>query len=195
MTFFPADFDHTSDIIAMLDLVNINTPDGDFGFILGTDGIFTDVTGKVWYGSQLLQSPNLELVIGGAAPSGSLSLSFFQDPLAPSLVADIKALGLDYIKGRAITFYVQPIRSMAEFSAPTTAPLQWMQRTIRALTFSLSGAQDRTISVSFEAFTENRRGARRILLNTEGHAEIIGTANPSLEFMPTTDFKEEKLFG
>ena len=134
-------------------------------------------------------------MIGGGAPSGSLALSFFQDPLAPNVVADMKRLGLDYIKGRAITFYIQPIKTMAEFSAPTIAPIQWMQRTMRTLTFSASGSQDRTISVGFEAFTENRRGARRILLNTDGHAQILGASNPSLEFMPTTDFKEEKLFG
>ncbi len=51
------------------------------------------------------------------------------------------------------------------------------------------------MTLTFEAWTENRRAARRIILNTEGHANLIGEANPSLEMIPTVDFEEEKLFG
>jgi hypothetical protein len=195
MSFFPANYDPRDDVIAMLDLVELDTPDGPARFIIGTDGMFTDTSGNVWTGSQLIKVSSLQAALDGKAPEGSLTLSFFQDPNADSLIEQIKDLGVDYIAGRPITFYFQPIRSQAEFSAPTIAPIQWMQRTMRTLTFKAGGAQDRSITLSFEAWAENRRTARRIMLNTEGHKSLIGETNVSLEFMPTTDFEEEKLFG
>jgi hypothetical protein len=79
--------------------------------------------------------------------------------------------------------------------APAVPPIQWMRRTMRTLKFQAEGAQGRSITVTFEAWTEQRRGARRIVLNTQGHAQLIGSKNPSFQFMPTTNFQEEKLFG
>ncbi|UWQ59969.1 hypothetical protein K3722_07515 [Leisingera caerulea] len=195
MSFFPAGYNRQDDVLGVLDLCEIDTPDGPARFIIGTDGVFTDINGNQWFGTQLASVSSLASALDGQAPEGSLTLSFFQDPDADDLIAQVKALGLDYIRGRPITFYVQPINSQAEFSAPTAAPVQWMQRTMRTLVFSASGAQDRSISVTFEAWSENRRASRRIILNTEGHAKLIGEENPSLEFMPTDDFEEEKLFG
>jgi hypothetical protein len=195
MSFFPSTYDQTENVIAALDLCAIETADGTARFIIGTDGVFTDSNSNVWYGSQLIAVNNLELAMDGNAPAGSVTLSYFQDPNATDLVDQVKSLGLDYVAGRNITFYVQPIRSQAEFYAPTIAPIQWMQRIMRTMTFSANGAQNRSISVSFESWSEDRKSARRIILNTEGHARLIGSANPSLEYMPTSDFEEEKLFG
>lgn len=195
MSFFPADFDPRDEILAMIDLVALDTPDGTMRFMLGVDGLFTDTSGNTWYGSQLASVTGLQSAIGGVAPEGSITLSFFQDPDADDLIAQIRELGATYVRDRTITFYIQPIRSQAEFYAPSTSPLQWLQRTMKSLAFRASGAQDRSISVSFETWAENRRAARRIVLNTEGHAQLTGSANPSLEYMPTVDFEEEKLFG
>lgn len=195
MSFFPAGFSPSEDVLGALDLCEIDTPDGPARFIVGTDGMFTDINGNRWYGTQLASVGSLGSAIGGQAPEGSITLSFFQDPDAADLISQIKDLGLDYISGRMITFYVQPINSQAEFYAPVVAPQQWLQRVMRTLVFTANGAQDRSISVTFEAWSEYRRAARRIVLNTEGHAKLIGEANPSLEFMPTSDFEEEKLFG
>ena len=195
MSFFPTSYDPRDDVIAVLDLAEIDTPDGPARFIIGTDGVFTDTDGNQWVGSQLVQVSSMQSALDGTAPAGSITLSFFQDPNADSLISQIKELGADYITGRPITFYIQPIRSQAEFRAPTIAPIQWMQRTMRTLTFTAGGGQDRSITISFEAWAENRRAARRIVLNTEGHAQLIGEANSSLEFIPTVDFEEEKLFG
>jgi len=195
MSFFPEEFNPRDDVLGALDLCEIDTPDGPARFMIGADGLFTDTSGNEWYGSQLASVSSLGSAIGGAAPEGSLTLSYFQDPDAADLISQVKDLGLDYIAGRSITFYVQPINSQTEFYAPTVAPHQWMQRTMRTLVFTANGAQDRSISVTFEAWSEDRRSARRIVLNTEGHAKLIGEANPSLEFMPTSDFEEEKLFG
>ncbi|WP_370281567.1 hypothetical protein [Pseudooceanicola sp.] len=193
-----ADFDAwglRDSVVGMLDLCNINTPDGDFGFLLGQDGVFTDVNGKSWYGSTLISVPKLQSAIDGIAPAGAIDLSFIQDPSSPDLVAQVRELGLDYLDGRPITFWVQPFRSMAEMQAPVLPPHLHLTRTMRSLTFTASGARDRRITLGFEPWTEDRRAARRIALNTEGHAKLTGSANPSLSFMPTETFEEEALFG
>ncbi|MGI3169980.1 hypothetical protein ACRARG_12545 [Pseudooceanicola sp. C21-150M6] len=182
-------------LVGFLDLVNINTTDGDFGFIAGTDGVFTDINGKTWYGSTLISVPRLQSAIDGVAPSGSIEMSFIQDPSDVDVVGQIRELGLAYIKDRPISFYLQPIRSMSEFHAPTLPPELHMTRTMRTLTFAGAGAAERSITVGFEPWTEDRRSAKRIAYNTDGHAKLIGSANPSLSFMPTENFEEEKLFG
>ncbi|MFY0620037.1 hypothetical protein [Shimia sp.] len=183
------------DVVGVLNLVNIHTEDGEFGFLLAQDGVFVDVNGKHWYGSTLLSSPKLQSAIDGVAPAGEISVSFFQQPDAPDLVDQMLSLGVDYVNGHKIEFYLQPICSMAEFSAPTIAPQLELTRTMRKLSYRASGAEDRSIGLSFEPWSEERRAARRITLNTDGHAKLLGAANPSLEYMPTQDFEEEKLFG
>ena len=188
-------FDPRDDVVGVLDLVNINTPDGDFGFMMGTDGKYVDANGKEWIGSTVLSVSRLQSAIDGVAPAGSVGVSFFQDPDDADLIAEIKALGVDYLNGRDITFSWQPIRSTEEMYAPKVAPQQWLQRTMRTLSFKANGALDRSISIGFEAWSEDRKAARRLVLNTEGHATITGSSNPSLEFMPTDNFEEEKLFG
>jgi hypothetical protein len=182
-------------ILGSLDLANINTPDGDFGFMVGRDGNFTDMNGKTWYGSTLLSMPRLQSAIDGIAPSGSIALSFFQDPDLPDLIGQIRALGSAYIDGRPITFFYQPIRDMAEFWAPVVAPNLYLTRTMRGITYSASGAQDRSIELSFEASTQERKSRRAITLDTDGHAKLTGAANPSLSHMPTENFDDTPLFG
>ena len=195
MSFFPEGYDPQGEILGALDLCEMDTPDGPMRFMIGADGIFTDVNGHKWYGTQLASVSALESALEGRAPEGSITLSYFQDPEADDLISEVKALGVDYIRGRAIRFFFQPIGSMAELFKPKHPPKQWMQRTMRSLRFSASGAQDRSISLGFEAWTEKRRGARRIVMNTEGHAKLTGAPNPSLKYAPTTAFEEEKLFG
>lgn len=195
MSFFPDTFDPRDDVAAGLDLVELDTPDGPARFMIGVDGVFTDIDGNKWIGSQLVSVNSLKSAIDGIAPAGSATLSFFQDPDAANLIQEIRDLGEVYISGRSIRFYVQPITAQGEFYAPTVRPVQWLERVMRGITVSATGALDRSISVSFEAWSEYRKGARRIVLNTEGHARLTGQENPSLEFMPTSDFTEEKLFG
>lgn len=195
MSFFPKGYNPQGEILGALDLCELDTPDGPARFIIGADGVFTDVDGNKWYGTQLASVTSLESALEGRAPEGSITLSYFQDPDADDLIAQIKALGSDYIKGQPIRFYFQPIGSQAELYNPKVAPIQWMQRTQRSLTYRFSGAQDRSIVLGFEAWTENRRAARRTVMNTEGHAKLIGEKNPSLKYMPTTGSKEWLLFG
>ncbi|WP_375698596.1 hypothetical protein [Pseudophaeobacter sp. TrK17] len=195
MSFFPEGYDPQGEILGALDLCEMDTPDGPMRFMIGADGVFTDVNGNKWCGTQLASVSSLESALEGRAPEGSITLSYFQDPEADDLISEVKALGVDYIKGRAIRFFFQPIGSMAELYQPKHPPKQWMQRTMRSLRFSASGAQDRSISLGFEAWTEKRRAAGRLVMNTEGHARLTGAPNPSLKFAPTTAFEEEKLFG
>ncbi|WP_417723951.1 hypothetical protein [Salipiger sp.] len=196
MSFFGDAFDPRADALGLLDLVQLDTPDGAARFMLGVEGRFTDLNGNVWFGSQLLAVSGLESAINGVAPAGQATFSFIQDPAAPAVIEEILALGPDYLSGRAITFLVQPIASHRDFYAPSVAPRQWLRRKMRTLSIKADGPLTREISVGFEAWTEGRRTASRIALNTEGHAALLGgVANPSLEFIPTSDFQEEKLWS
>ncbi len=195
MSFFPAGFDPSDDAVAALELVKIDTPDGPARFVLGTDGVFTDSEGNEWTGSTLISGEGTDVAVGGVAPSGSLTLSFFQDPTAGSLIEEIKELGVDYVDGQSVTFYIQPINDMGDFYGPSTPPLRYMERTARTLSYNLSGARDRSITLVYESVFEGRSAAPGIVYNTKGHEKLIGSANPSLEFMPTSDYQEEPLWG
>ncbi|OWU77597.1 hypothetical protein [Marinibacterium profundimaris] len=194
MSFFPEGFDPRGDAIGLIDLVELDTPDGVMRFMLGADGRFTDVNGNTWYGSQLLSASGLESAIDGVAPAGTLSAAFIQDPDAPSVVSELRALGPEYLAGRAARFYVQPLARIEEIYAPVHPPQLWLTRTMRTLTLAAQGPVSREVSIGLEAWSEGRRTAARIALNTAGHAALIGEENPSLEWIPTTDFEEEKLW-
>ena len=93
MSFFPSERYYRGATVGGFHLCEIDTPDGPVRFIIGADGAFTDVNGNTWVGSVLGNVSSLGSAIGGEAPEGSLTLSFFQDPRAPDLVAQVKALG------------------------------------------------------------------------------------------------------
>ena len=137
----------------------------------------------------------MQSAIEGIAPAGQIVLPFFQDPNVPDLIQGIKDLGRAYIDGQEIKFYYQPLLSTACLYKPQLAPVLEFTRICRELSYSGEGPERREITLYFEATTEDRSSRRRIALNTEGHAKLLGTSNPSLEFMPTVDFEEEKLFG
>ena len=196
MSFFPEGFDPRSPVSHALDLVEVDTSDGETTrFLLGTDGVFVDMLGREWMGSSMASVTGMQSAIDGIAPVGTASLSYFQDPADTDLIAKLKSLGLSYIAGREIRFYIQPIALVEDLYRPTTAPILWATRIMRQISYKANGAQDRQISVSFETWAERRGAARRIKMDTEGHAALLGAPNPSLEFKPTVDFTEEKLFG
>lgn len=198
MSFFPVGFDPRADVSGVLRLANINTPDGDFGFMLGVDGRFVDTTGKEWWGTVLASGPEVELAINGAAPAGQITLSWFADPtqIGPEagLIEDIKTLGSDYIKGRALTLYVQPLTATAQLWAPITPPIPYAQVTMQSVAFSLSGSSERSISLVWEGAYRGRNTARGYYYTTTDHAKLIGAANPSLTYAPMDGRQVEKLF-
>lgn len=183
------------DITGLLGLIEIDTPDGPARFMVGVDGVFRDIEGRAWAGSQLLSANEIEWSRGGEAPEGSLSLSYFQDPAAPDLIAQIRDLGADYVDGRTLRYYVQPIGSMADFYAPRLAPVLIATRRAGAVTFELQGDIVRRLSLTVEGPLAGRRAARSRFYTVDDHTRLIGTANPSLEFMPLEPREEEALFG
>lgn len=195
MTFFPPAFDPRADVVGALNLININTPDGDFGFMQGVDGIFTDITTKQWWGSRLITTVGGDQAIGGVAPSGALTLSYFDDPDSDQLVAQIKALGVAYVVGRPITFYVQPLTAMEQFHAPVLAPVLYRTRYMSAISIIAQGPLKRILTLSFESANANRNAATGLKYTTADHAALIGSANPSLALMPSDTYQEEPLFA
>ncbi len=183
------------DGIGLLNLVEIDTPDGVYRFGCGFDARFVDSLARTWWSLSVLRMSSLGSAINGVAPDGNLSLSFFQDPDEPDLVEDIQALGADYIAGRPIRFYIQPLRSVVDLYAPVIAPVLIATRTMRTVTSRASGAQDRTLSLTFEGWSEDRRTARRVRFDRAGHEQLLGSSNPSLQYRPTDNREDEKLFG
>lgn len=195
MPFFPPEFDPSSEVIGLMDLVSIDTEDGLFRFILGVDGVFRDVDGHDWTGCQLFESSDLRASVQGEAPQGTLSMTFIPDPADGDLVAQIRTLGTDYIKDREVVFWVQPFNSPEELHAPVLAPLRWLTRRATHVAFDLTGALERRISLNIEGPFTGRNTAPGLQYTVADHARLIGTANSSLRFMPTDTFQEQKLFG
>ena len=59
MSFFPEGFDPGGTLKGGLDLCAIETPDRPARFIIGTDGVFVDVNGDQWFGTQLASVSSL----------------------------------------------------------------------------------------------------------------------------------------
>ncbi|MAQ82255.1 hypothetical protein [Psychromarinibacter halotolerans] len=195
MPFFPESFDVTADVIGVLHLASIETDDETVRFVVGTDGRFVDINGFSWYGSSLFSVGELEVAINGIAPSGEASLSYFQDPAMPELIDDIKLQGADAVDGRPIRFYVQPLLAAEDLQAPKVAPILFASRTMRAVRYERTGGQQRRITLTFESIWEQRSRRRGLQYTTEDHARLTGSANPSLEFMPTDGQRDVKLWG
>lgn len=185
----------SDDVYAVLPLAEIDTADGTFRFLMGTDGVFVDSQGREWQGSLLIDAPAVTMATNGTAPAGRIGISYFQDPDDPDQVIDqLKELGLGYIEGYRIRFYDQALFSPEEMMAPTAPPTLIATRTMRSLSYSYQGVADRAISVSYESIFEDRKTAKRRPLNRAGHSEWLGYENPSLEFMPTAIRKDEVMF-
>ncbi|MBB3995312.1 hypothetical protein GGR95_002967 [Sulfitobacter undariae] len=195
MNVFPEGFDPRADVVLKIDLVSIDTPDGPFGFVLGADGRFVDINGRTWWGSQLIAASALEMAINGTAPSGELSMTFFQDPDAPDLVNEVRRLGVEYVAGREITFYEQYFMDHAEMYAPVYAPSEVLRRRMRSIRIAAEGDQQRTIALLIEGPFADRRNARRRVYNSTDHSAVVGSANPSLDFIPRDVNFKEKLWG
>lgn len=195
MTFFPADFDLDAPGAGVLHLVRLDTPDGYAHFMLGTDGVFQDTNGASWVGTQLFRSGDTPISINGSAPEGVLSMSWIQAEGAPSLVDELRDLGSDYVKGREIAFFVQPIDVIEEFYAPRWAPVRFRTGTMQAVSFEIDGPLRRKISLTFESTLIGRNTARGLTYTTTDHSTLVGTPNASLRNVPRDNRTPEKLFG
>ncbi len=196
MSFFPDGFDFTSPTALVFELVNINTSEGDFGFLLGSDGVFTDATGKDWIGSTLFSGEAPGVGLGGVAEAASLSISYADDPENPAEVIDkLRDLGSAYVAGRPVTYFLQCFDYEAQLYAPRYAPIQTATQIARHLSFDAPSAFERSVTLHMESEFAVRGQAKRLVYNTASHARQLGAANPSYEFIPTEARTERSLLG
>ena len=182
------------DAKAVFTLAELDTTDGPVRLLVGEDGIFTDKSGARWYGSSAIKVSRLRAANNGVAPAGQISFAYFAPTDGPDLIDQLKERGLAMIEGRSITFFVQRFFAVCEFHAPVEAPIQLARRVMRSFKVGHQGPTGRMITVGFESWAEDRSAARRIILNADGHARLIGQPNPSLSLMPTTLPVRETLF-
>lgn len=195
MSVFGDGFDTRDQIMGFLGLIEIDTPGGPARYMVGADGIFRDIEGRKWVGSQLLQGNELEWSRNGEAPEGEISMSFFQDPDASDLIAQVRALGADYVEGRKVRYFVQPIQSMADFYAPRLPMVLFATRTAGSIKYTMNGDVARRLSLSIEGPFAGRRAARSRFYTVEDHSRLAGSPNPSLQYMPLEGREDEALFG
>lgn len=192
---FPAEYDFESDNVGLIELVELDTTEGICRFILNEDGFFTDMSGNVWMGSKLISASEIEYSINGSAPAVELSFSFIQDPDADDLVAAVRALGVDCVRGRDAKIYIQYMGAIKEFYAPIYAPQLLTTRKMLNLGYAFDGPQMRSLSLTIEGPFNLRSKPIGLRYNTADHSRRVGYENPSLEFMPNNTFDEQPLFG
>lgn len=195
MSFWPDGFGPHDDVVAALELVEIEAPSGVARFLLGVEGVFHDVNGTKWAGSQLLELSDLDWSRGGEATETVLVLSYFQDPAAPDLIAQLRASGDTAIRDAPVRFYLQPIASVEEFYAPVQPPILAATKTAAGLRYEFQGEVQRRLILTLEGPFALRQQRRGLFYNTSDHAALLGAANPSLEFTPLEDRQEEPLFA
>lgn len=196
MSFWPEGFDARDEVVGYLRLAAIDAPSGIARFMIGQDGVFVDMDGNSWVGSQLFQVSELELPREAVAPAATMGFSYFQDPDAPDLIDQIKEAGDDAIAGSKVRFYLQPLTDFADFYAPKLPMILRATRVVASgLKTSFQGDTQRSLSVALEGPFRARVSARGLFYNVEDHAKLIGAANPSLQYMPQDGRQEEKLYG
>lgn len=183
-----------AEVVAMFTLVEIDTADGTYRFLLGQDGIFTDVNGQQWFGSSILSGSDDQMVIGAIAPTGSLTVSWHAGPDS-DVIEKMRELGLEYVYGRQIRFYDQYFASFEEMYAPVTPPELFMTRVSVGLDFMADGPARRQISLQYEGTARMRNHQRRMVYNTVDHSRLVGAQNPSLQFLPKEYRNQEPLIG
>lgn len=195
MTFWPEGIDPRSEIIGFLRLASIDAPSGLARFMIGQDGIFTDKSGNQWFGSQLIDTSELTLSRDASAPSGKVTLSYFQDPDAPDLIDQINESGDSEISGSIVNFYLQPLTDVSEFYAPIFDPVLRARRTASGLRIKAQGDTIREITVSLEGPFRARVSSRGLFYSVTDHSSLVGSENPSLQYMPRLNQQIEKLYG
>lgn len=191
----PAEYDFQAENVGIIELISLDTTVGVCRFLLGDDARFYDVDGNEWLGSKLITVSDVDYSINGNAPSVEFTFSFIQDPDADDLVARVKALGIDCVKGRDATMYMQYVASFGEIFKPVYPPLVITKRKMQNITYVFDGPQIRAISLTVEGPFALRSKPVGLRYNTADHSRLVGYDNPSLEFMPTNNFDEQPLFG
>ena len=61
MSFWPKGFDPRAEVAGYIELATVAAPSGLARFMIGQDGVFTDIDGNRWFGSQLIEVSDLTL--------------------------------------------------------------------------------------------------------------------------------------
>lgn len=195
MSFWPSGFDPRAEILGALVLVDIDAPSGLARFMLGQDGVFTDRSGNKWWGSQLIGADAIEWGRDAEAAQATLTLTYYQDPQADSLIEQLRDSGDEAIKGSRVRFFIQPLTDMAQLYAPLFDPVLVSTKTASSLGFSAEGDVVRRLTLTMEGPFAGRRSKRGLYYTVNDHEALIGEANPSLTYMPNDTRQREQLFG
>lgn len=192
----PAEWDFTQEIVGYVELLAVDTTAGIYRFIIGADARLIDVNGNEWVGSQLISASEIEHSVNGSAPGAEYSFSFIQDPDEDDLIGAIRDMGgVDIVKGRDATMYMQYFATYNEMFKPVFAPYQITKRKMTALGYVFDGPQVRKLTLSVETSFNLRSKPIGARYTTADHSRRVGSNNPSLEFMPYNAFDEQTLFG
>lgn len=176
-------------------LCELDTSEGFIRLLFGEDGVFTDINGKQWLGSTLLNIGDVERSSNGSAPSWEISLSYVYDPTrGQDLIAAIREFGVAAIDGRPARLYFQYFGKIEEMFAPIHESILISKHTMRRLVYNIEGPQDRTVAVT----CEGPYPLRSKPVNgryTDAEQRRRGNGDTSLRFMPTHGFDDEPLFG
>lgn len=187
MSFWPDGFDPRSPTARTFFLCDIDAPSGLARFLIGQDGRFRDVNGHDWWGSQAVEVGPVEISRATRAPEAQIEFSWFPDPNAPDLIEALRETGDDAIAGARVRFYLQPLASAAEFSAPVFAPVLFATRTAGGITLRAPDAFQRSISVVLESIWASRRALPGLTYTPPDYQLFLGSPtprNPSLDLMP-----------
>jgi hypothetical protein len=191
----PSDWDLQADVVGCFVLAHLDTSEGALRFILNDEGWFQDANGDRWLGSKLIQMSEIEFSIGGTAPGMEIGFSYTVDPDAEDLVAIVRQFGVDAIRERDATFYLQYLARHEEFYAPVFDPIVIATRKMMQLRYDFSGPQTRTVSVVIEGPMNLRSKPVNGRYTDADQRRRTGVDDPSFEFMPNNSFDEQSLFG
>lgn len=184
------------EIVGVIELLEMDTTEGTLRFLLHDDGRFQDINGNWWLGSKLMSVSEVDMSINGTAPAFEATFSFIQDPDEPDLIQNIENMGgVSVIKNRTARFYEQLIGRTDEFFKPVSEPELITQRKMLNLTTKFDGPQIRTLGVTMEGPFALRSKPTVGTYNTDDHSRLVGSSNPSLEFMPKNSIDEQPFFG
>lgn len=190
----PETIDLKSESLFSILLCELDVDDGPLRFILGEEGRFIDVHGNEWLGTHLISIEDIDFSINGTAPGVNITLAYEVSDESRSLIADVRAYGVEAVRNRDIRFFWQHLERHEEYSLPVTEPVLLTTRRMMNISYSFEGPKQRAISVSTEGpFSLRASSPNGRWTDAEFRRRFNG--DPSLEFMPVDSFDEQALFG
>lgn len=196
----PAQWDTDAEIVGYITLISLDTTQGPVRvFLSEDDGFFDTLDGLRWYGGRAFEMGDIEAPINGTAPTVTLSFTYYLDPLNPpdqDLIEIVRQNGgVDAIRERWATFYIQPMIAYEDSFRPALGYFFFTRLQMMQIAFDISGPRRRTVSVVLETSNSMRARPPYGTYNTADASRRVGFHDPSFEFAPDDSFDEEPLFG